>query len=140
MALWSGLDFKNTSRVSRRTSNSILGRVSHRLEADPDAFGPPPISPDITLASTIWYLANGASIKQVAQQFDIEVSTFHDIRDLVTNAIVAELMEEFVSDRMPKKDAEADVLVDKMFQLAGFPGVIGAGDGRGVRQSPWRAP
>ena len=88
-------DFKTHFRVSRELFSFILNELSNKLQRN--GHGPQVnVPPDKQLLVAMWYIANTASMREVAHIFGLSMSTVH--------GIVKDVCDELakLSDRVSK--------------------------------------
>lgn len=90
-------DFRTHFRLSRELFTSILNELSHTLQRN--GHGPQVnVPPDKQLLVALWYIANTASMREVAHVFGLSMSTVHGIVKDVCEALAQ------LSDRVSKEN------------------------------------
>ena len=115
--------------MCKQTFNAILDRLMDALSRENTRFRDA-IAPDLRLGIGLYALFHGLALRPLGLLFGVGTSTAHESRDIVVNAVVAELYS--VSVTPPRGGEPLQRTVDG-FQRLGMPNCIGALDGTHFR-------
>lgn len=101
------------------------------------AVGRNPVSPELKIYVTIWYLANQETFRQLSDRFGIALSTAYEVIREMTSFLVRESSKYI---KWPKPE-EYPGISNEFEKFAGIKGIIGAIDGCHIRiRKPQQCP
>ncbi|XP_020299186.1 putative nuclease HARBI1 [Pseudomyrmex gracilis] len=129
VSLYTDEEFQMHFRIKRNTFQFLLELLRPNLCKQSNRFGRKPITPEKQLLVAIWMMATPNSYRCVSDRFDVGKATAWRSVHRVVNALYAKV-RMFI--RWPTMQ-EAEQTMQKIEQLYGFPGVIGAIDGTHIK-------
>ncbi|XP_021370047.1 putative nuclease HARBI1 [Mizuhopecten yessoensis] len=120
------IEFRSQFRMTRRSFNLLTNLIyaTDKVSTYHDQ-GREPIQLEKQVLVTVWYLANKDSHREIADRFNITVSSVARTKSRVIDAIMA-LMKEFI---VWPTGARLQLIQEQFQAVNGFPGVVRAIDG-----------
>ncbi|KAI4455228.1 hypothetical protein MML48_1g01257 [Holotrichia oblita] len=121
-------EFRHHFRLSRGTTEILIGKYN-TIREKIYVGGWPEVSGEKTVLMSLWYLANTETFREIADRFNVAISTAHkEIHKFAKS--VASLHNEYI--KWPTR-LEAYHISNGFAQKGGFGNVIGAIDGCHIR-------
>lgn len=121
------IDFLMHFRLRRTVANDLIGkfRTSGIYKSLNSISGKPPLSPEMHILAFLWFAGHRACYRDVADRFNVTLSSLHEIITRVLDFLVSIAPEHI---KLPNDDEKKEI--SAFFKRENkFPKVIGAMDG-----------